>query len=64
MLEIKQSQEQIKELRQTVNILGTDHSKVTENMRKLQDAHSTLQTEHTEVRELLRAIPLNFGGIL
>ncbi|XP_071153125.1 uncharacterized protein [Mytilus edulis] len=51
MLEIKQSHEKIKELRQTVENLGTGHSEVTENLRKLQDSHSTLQTEHTEVTE-------------
>ncbi|XP_063448382.1 uncharacterized protein LOC134727917 [Mytilus trossulus] len=60
MLEIKHSQEKIKELGQTVDILGTKHSEVTENLRKLQVSHSSLQTEHTEVTELLRdPIPWN-----
>ncbi|XP_076105867.1 uncharacterized protein LOC143074202 [Mytilus galloprovincialis] len=63
MLEIKQSQEKIKELRQTVDILGTEHSEVTENLRKLQVSHITLQTEHTEVTELLKyPIPWNIRG--
>ncbi|CAG2221642.1 unnamed protein product [Mytilus edulis] len=65
MLEIKQSQEKIKELGQTVDILGTKHSEVTENLRKLQVSHSSLQTEHTEVTELLKdPIPWNIRGTL
>ncbi|XP_063396977.1 uncharacterized protein LOC134681326 [Mytilus trossulus] len=63
MLEIKQSQEKIKELGQTVDILGTEHLELTENLRKLQVSHSSLQTEHTEVTELLRdPIPWNIRG--
>ncbi|XP_071178410.1 uncharacterized protein [Mytilus edulis] len=63
MLEIKQSQEKIKELRQTVDILGTEHSEVTDNLRKLQVSHIALQTEHTEVTELLKdPIPWNIRG--
>ncbi|XP_076108738.1 uncharacterized protein LOC143076757 [Mytilus galloprovincialis] len=56
MLEIKQSQEKIKELGQTVDILGTKHSEVTENLRTLQDSHITLQTEHSEVSGNLRTL--------
>ncbi|XP_076108622.1 uncharacterized protein LOC143076668 [Mytilus galloprovincialis] len=56
MLEIKQSQETIKELGQTVDILGTKHSEVTENLRKLQVSHITLQTEHSEVTGNLRKL--------
>ncbi|CAG2239451.1 unnamed protein product [Mytilus edulis] len=56
MLEIKRSQEKIKELRQTVDILGTEHTEVTGNLRKLQDSHSNLQTEHSEVTKNLRKL--------
>ncbi|CAG2207091.1 unnamed protein product [Mytilus edulis] len=44
MLEIKQSQEEMKELRRTMDI---ENSTIRENLRDLQDSHSTLQTEHS-----------------
>ncbi|CAC5357131.1 unnamed protein product [Mytilus coruscus] len=57
MLEIKQSQEEMKELRQTMDI---EHSALRENLRDLQDSHSTLQTEHSNVTEILKdPIPWN-----
>ncbi|XP_071178516.1 uncharacterized protein [Mytilus edulis] len=63
MLEIKQSQETIKELGQTVDILGTKHSEVTENMRKLQVSHITLQTEHSEVTGNLRKLQVSHSTL-
>ncbi|CAG2255519.1 unnamed protein product [Mytilus edulis] len=67
ILEIKQSLEEMKELRQTIDNLGTEHAKVTENLRELQSSHSTLKTshntlqaEHIEVRKSLKdPIPQN-----
>ncbi|CAG2256102.1 ANK [Mytilus edulis] len=67
ILEIKQSLEEMKELRQTIDNLGTEHAKVTENLRELQSSHSTLKTshntlqaEHIEVRKSLKdPIPPN-----
>lgn len=63
LLEIKQSQEEIKELRETMNSLGTEHSEVTENLRRLQDSHSTLLTKHEEVTKILKdPVPWNIRG--
>ncbi|VDI34200.1 uncharacterized protein MGAL_10B050263 [Mytilus galloprovincialis] len=67
VLEIKQSLKEMKELRKTIDILGTEHAKVTENLRELQSSYSTLKTsqntlqaEHIEVRESLKdPIPSN-----
>ncbi|CAG2191595.1 unnamed protein product [Mytilus edulis] len=67
VLEIKQSLKEMKELRKTIDILGTEHTKVTENLRELQSSYSTLKTsqntlqaEHIEVRESLKdPIPSN-----
>ncbi|XP_076080153.1 uncharacterized protein LOC143050939 [Mytilus galloprovincialis] len=67
VLEIKQSFKEMKELRKTIDILGTEHTKVTENLRELQSSYSTLKTsqntlqaEHIEVRESLKdPIPSN-----
>ncbi|XP_063404199.1 uncharacterized protein LOC134687672 [Mytilus trossulus] len=51
MLEIKQSQEELKELRRTMDI---ENSTIRENLRDLQDSHSTLQTEHSRATHNLR----------
>ncbi|CAG2222771.1 unnamed protein product [Mytilus edulis] len=67
VLEIKQSLKEMKELRKTIDILGTEHTKVTENLRELQSSYitlktsqNTLQAEHIEVRESLKdPIPSN-----
>ncbi|CAG2200539.1 unnamed protein product [Mytilus edulis] len=65
ILEIKQSLEEMKELRQTIDNLGTEHAKVTENLRELQSSHNTLQAEHIEVRDSLKyPIPPNIRGML
>ncbi|XP_076079353.1 uncharacterized protein LOC143049638 [Mytilus galloprovincialis] len=50
MLEIKQSQEEMKELRRTMDI---ENSTIRENLRNLQDSHSTLQTEHSSTTKKL-----------
>ncbi|XP_063416330.1 uncharacterized protein LOC134697976 [Mytilus trossulus] len=50
ILEIQQSLEEMKELRQTMDNLGTNHSLVTENLRMLQDSHNTLQTSHSTLQ--------------
>ncbi|XP_076078749.1 uncharacterized protein LOC143048761 [Mytilus galloprovincialis] len=50
MLEIKQSQEEMKELRRTMDI---ENSTIKENLRDLQDSHSTLQTEHSSTTKKL-----------
>ncbi|XP_071145116.1 uncharacterized protein [Mytilus edulis] len=50
MLEIKQSQEEMKELRRTMDI---ENSTIRENLRDLQDSHSTLQTEHSSTTKSL-----------
>ncbi|XP_063404193.1 uncharacterized protein LOC134687664 [Mytilus trossulus] len=60
MLEIKQSQEELKELRRTMDIENSTirenlrdlqdshkHSSTTKNLIDLKDSHSTLQTEHS-----------------
>ncbi|XP_063446545.1 uncharacterized protein LOC134726078 [Mytilus trossulus] len=49
ILEIKQSLEEMKELRQQMDNLGKEHSKVTDNLRELQDSHITLQTSHSSL---------------
>ncbi|XP_052085420.1 uncharacterized protein LOC127723035 isoform X2 [Mytilus californianus] len=54
ILEIKQSLEEMKELKQTMDSLWKEHSKVTENLIGLRESHSTLQTEHSKVKENLR----------
>ncbi|XP_052087496.1 uncharacterized protein LOC127724554 [Mytilus californianus] len=51
MLEIKQSQEEMKELRRTMDI---ENSTIRENLRDLQDSHNTLQTENSRATENLR----------
>ncbi|XP_076078809.1 uncharacterized protein LOC143048825 [Mytilus galloprovincialis] len=50
MLEIKQSQEEMKELRRTMDI---ENSTIKENLRDLQDSYSTLQTEHSSTTKNL-----------
>ncbi|XP_076081117.1 uncharacterized protein LOC143052027 [Mytilus galloprovincialis] len=60
ILEIQQSLEEIKELRQIMDNLGTEHAKVTENLRELQTSHCTLKAEHSKVKEVLNdPIPQN-----
>ncbi|CAG2213070.1 unnamed protein product [Mytilus edulis] len=60
MLEIKQSLEEMKELKLTVDNLGMEHSRVTENLRELQTFHNTLQTEYSKVMEIVKdPIPWN-----
>ncbi|XP_076083279.1 uncharacterized protein LOC143054234 [Mytilus galloprovincialis] len=54
MLVIKQSLEELKELKLTVDNLGMEHSRVTENLRKLQTSHNTLQTEYSKVMEIVK----------
>ncbi|CAG2205865.1 unnamed protein product [Mytilus edulis] len=54
MLEIKQSVEEMKELKLTVDNLGMEHSRVTENLRELQTFHNTLQTEYSKVMEIVK----------
>ncbi|CAG2253288.1 unnamed protein product [Mytilus edulis] len=54
MLEIKQSVEEMKELKLTVDNLGMEHSRVTENLRELQTSHNTLQTEYSKVMEIVK----------
>lgn len=56
MLEIKLSIEEMKEMRQTMDCLGTEHLEVTENLRGLQDSHSSLKIEHSIVRNNLREL--------
>ncbi|XP_063404188.1 uncharacterized protein LOC134687660 [Mytilus trossulus] len=51
MLEIKHSQEELKELRRTMDI---ENSTIRENLRDLQDSHSSLQTEHSRATHNLR----------
>ncbi|XP_076078807.1 uncharacterized protein LOC143048822 [Mytilus galloprovincialis] len=50
MLEIKQSQEEMKELKRTMDI---ENSTMRENLRDLQDSHSTLQIEHSSTTKNL-----------
>lgn len=60
ILEIKQSLEEIKEVRTELrelqnshSTLHTEYSNVTANLKELQESHSTLQTEHLKVTEIL-----------
>ncbi|XP_052085845.1 uncharacterized protein LOC127723320 [Mytilus californianus] len=46
ILEIKQSLEEMKQLKLTMDNLAMEHSRRTENLRELQSSHSTLQTSH------------------
>ncbi|XP_071136253.1 uncharacterized protein [Mytilus edulis] len=50
MLEIKQSQEEMKELRQTMDI---ENSTMRENLTDLQDSYSTLHSEHSSTTKNL-----------
>ncbi|CAG2241956.1 unnamed protein product [Mytilus edulis] len=63
MLEIKQSQEDVKELKQTVEFWVADHSEVTENLKKLQDSYSTLQTENSEVTRHLKKLQDSYSTL-
>ncbi|XP_076082214.1 uncharacterized protein LOC143052933 [Mytilus galloprovincialis] len=47
ILEVKQSLEEMKELKLTTYNLRKKQSKVTENLRKLQSLHGTLKTSHS-----------------
>ncbi|XP_052073116.1 uncharacterized protein LOC127711189 [Mytilus californianus] len=70
MLEIKQSQEEMKELRRTMDIEHSTMNMMKESLKDLQDSHITLQTEHSratenlkEVTEILKdPIPWNMRG--
>ncbi|CAC5386689.1 unnamed protein product [Mytilus coruscus] len=70
MLEIKQSQEEMKELRRTIDIEHSTMNMMKESLKDLQDSHITLQTEHSratenlkEVTEMLKdPIPWNMRG--
>ncbi|CAC5423968.1 unnamed protein product [Mytilus coruscus] len=53
ILEIQRSLDEMKELRQTINNLGMEHSNLTKSFIQLQTSHSTLQTEHFTVAENL-----------
>ncbi|CAG2204199.1 unnamed protein product [Mytilus edulis] len=68
MLEIKHSQEEMKELKQIMDILETEHTEVTENLKELQDSYSTLKTEHSKVIDVMAhlkdQIPWNMRGTL
>ncbi|XP_063400600.1 uncharacterized protein LOC134685097 [Mytilus trossulus] len=72
MLEIKQSLVEMKELKLTVDNLGMEHSRVTENLRELQTSHTnlqtshnTLQTEHSKVMEIVKdPIPSNIKELI
>ncbi|XP_071141713.1 uncharacterized protein [Mytilus edulis] len=50
IMEIKQSLEEIKELKQTVVNLGMEHSQMTENLNDLQTSHNDLQTSHNTLQ--------------
>ncbi|CAG2234006.1 unnamed protein product [Mytilus edulis] len=64
MLEIKQSLEEMKELKHTLDNLEIEHSSVSENLRELQTSHNTLQTEHLKAMESWKdPIPWNIRGI-
>ncbi|XP_076078806.1 uncharacterized protein LOC143048821 [Mytilus galloprovincialis] len=74
MLEIKQSQEEMKELRRTMEIehstmrenltaLQTENSSTTKNLIDLKNSHRDLQIEHSKVTEILKdPIPWNIRG--
>lgn len=71
ILEIQQSMKETKELRHTVDNLGIELSRVTENLRKLQTSnnnlqtsYNTLQTQHSKIMESLKdPVPWNIKGI-
>ena len=75
MLEIKQSQEEMKELRRRMEIehstmrenltaLQTENSSTTKNLIDLKNSHRDLQIEHSKVTEILKdPIPWNIRGI-
>ncbi|CAG2202419.1 unnamed protein product [Mytilus edulis] len=71
ILEIQQSMKETKELRHTVDNLGMELSRVTENLRKLQTSnndlqtsYNTLQTQHSKIMESLKdPVPWNIKGI-
>ncbi|XP_071181337.1 uncharacterized protein [Mytilus edulis] len=63
MLEIKQSQIETIELRQTVEILKIEHSEVTKSLMRLQDSHSSLQTENLEVIETLTRLQDSYSSL-
>lgn len=54
IFEIKQSQEEINELRKTIDTLGTEHSIFTKNLRELQNSNRTLQAGHSTVSDTLK----------
>lgn len=56
ILEIKLSLAEMNELRITMKNLGTEHSKITENLRELQASHSNLKTEHSKVLDNLKEL--------
>lgn len=72
MLEIKQSQEEMKELKRTIDIEHSTINIMKESLQDLQDSHITLQTEHSratknlkEVTEILKdPVPWNMRGTL
>lgn len=65
LLEIKQSMQEMKEMKQTMNSLGTEHLIVTENLRELQDSQYILKAEHSKVTAILNdPVPWNIRGML
>lgn len=64
MQQIIETQEELKELRQTLDNFNTEHSDVIENLKKLQDPKSTLHTEYAEdIDRSKDPIPRNIRGI-
>ncbi|CAG2206831.1 unnamed protein product [Mytilus edulis] len=62
MLEIKQSQEEMKELKQTMD---TQNLKVRKSLEKLKDSVSCLQAEQSNLTDISKeTIPWNIRGIL
>ncbi|XP_076082674.1 uncharacterized protein LOC143053779, partial [Mytilus galloprovincialis] len=63
LLEIKHSLDEMKELRQTINNLGMEHSKVTKSIIQLETSYSSLQTEHFTVTENLKDLQTSHGNL-
>lgn len=59
ILEIKLALGEMKELRKEMDCLGTEHTKVTENLRELRNSHKILETKHSKVTETLKSVQVS-----
>lgn len=64
ILEIQQSLDAMKELKNTMENLGVEHSKVTENLIERNYFQSFQSTVMAEIQNLKDPIPRNIKGIL